>query len=114
MSERPRLGAFGVGRMGLVHLEHLIALHRAGDVELVAIGDRHPPMLSSAWHLLTELGGSDLAATVSRFDDPDAMALGARLDGVVVSSRTGDHARDTLAFAGRHTPVLVEKPLANS
>jgi hypothetical protein len=36
--ERLRLGAFGVGRMGQVHLEHLIALHQAGEIELVAVG----------------------------------------------------------------------------
>ena len=56
-----RLGAFGVGRMGQVHLENLIALHQAGEIELVAIGDRHGPMLSSAFRQLTELGGPDMA-----------------------------------------------------
>jgi myo-inositol 2-dehydrogenase/D-chiro-inositol 1-dehydrogenase len=109
---RPRLGAFGVGRMGLVHLEHLIALHRAGEVELAAIGDRHAPVLASASRLLTELGGPDLAE-VARFEDPDSMAA-AGLDGAIVASRTEDHARDSLAFTGRGTPVFVEKPLANS
>ena len=112
MNGRLRLGAFGVGRMGQVHLEHLIALHQAGEIELVAIGDRHGPMLSSASRLLTEVGGADLAG-VARFDDPDGMAA-ARLDGVVVASRTEDHARDSLAFTGRGIPVLVEKPFANS
>jgi len=111
-SARLKLGAFGVGRMGQVHLEHLIALHQAGEIELVAIGDRHGPILSSASRLVNELGGPDLAAIV-RFDDPDAMAA-SRLDGVVVASRTEDHARDSLAFIGRGTPVLVEKPFANS
>ena len=113
MNARLRLGAFGVGRMGQVHLEHLIALHQAGEIELVAIGDRHGPILSSASRLLTELGGPDLAR-VARFDDPDGMAAAARLDGVIVSSRTEDHARDSLAFTGRGTPVFVEKPFANS
>jgi myo-inositol 2-dehydrogenase/D-chiro-inositol 1-dehydrogenase len=108
-----RLGVFGVGRMGLVHLEHLIALHQAGGIALVAIGDRHAPVLSSAGRLLTELGGPDLAQ-VARFDDPHRMATAARLDGVVIASRTEDHARDSLAFAGRGTPALVEKPFANS
>ena len=110
---RLRLGAFGVGRMGQVHLEHLIAFHQAGKIELVAIGDRHAPMLSSASGLLTGLGGPDLTR-VARFEDPDSMAVAARLDGVIVASRTEDHARDSLAFTGRGTPVLVEKPVANS
>jgi myo-inositol 2-dehydrogenase/D-chiro-inositol 1-dehydrogenase len=110
---RLRLGGFGVGRMGQVHLEHLVALHRAGDIELVAIGDRFPPTLASAARLIDELGGPDLAS-IARFDDPDAMASETPLDGVVVASRTEDHARDSLAFVDRGTPVLVEKPLANS
>ena len=110
---RLRLGAFGVGRMGQVHLEHLIALHHAGEIEIIAIGDRFGPTLSSASGLINELGGRDLA-TIARFEDPDGMAASTRLDGVVVASRTEDHARDSLAFVRRGTPVLVEKPLANS
>ena len=111
--DRMRLGAFGVGRMGQVHLEHLIALHQKGEIELVAVGDRFGPTLSSASRLLNELGGSELAK-IARFDDPDAMAAAARLDGVIVASRTGDHARDSLAFSHRGTAVFVEKPFANS
>jgi myo-inositol 2-dehydrogenase / D-chiro-inositol 1-dehydrogenase len=110
---RLRLGAFGVGRMGQVHLEHLIALHQEGEIELVAMGDRFGPTFSSASCLLNELGGPDLAG-IARFDDPDAMAAAVRLDGVVIASRTEDHARDSLAFIRCGTPVLVEKPFANS
>ena len=72
-SERLRLGAFGVGRMGQVHLEHLIALHQEGEIELVAIGDRFGPALSSASRLLKELGGADLTK-IAPFDVPSAMA----------------------------------------
>jgi myo-inositol 2-dehydrogenase / D-chiro-inositol 1-dehydrogenase len=111
--ERLRLGAFGVGRMGQVHLEHLIALHQAGEIELVAIGDRFAPTLASASCLASELGGLDLGR-LARFDDPEAMAAAERLDGVIVASRTEDHARDSLAFISHGTPVLVEKPFANS
>src|SRR6188508_3090370 len=114
MHNRPlRLGAFGVGRMGQVHLEHLIGLHQAGRIEFAAIGDRFGPTLSSASRLLEELGGRDLAG-IARFDDPDGMAAAGRLDGVVIASRTEDHARDSLAFIRCGTPVLVEKPFANS
>jgi myo-inositol 2-dehydrogenase/D-chiro-inositol 1-dehydrogenase len=111
--ERVRLGAFGVGRMGQVHLEHLIALHQAGGVELVAMGDRFEPTLSSASRLLNELGGPDLAR-IPRFHEPGAMAGAARLDGAIVASRTEDHARDSLAFIRGGTRVFVEKPFANS
>jgi myo-inositol 2-dehydrogenase/D-chiro-inositol 1-dehydrogenase len=99
--------------MGRVHLEHLIALHQAARIELVAIGDRFGPTLSSARSLLNEPGRPDLAG-IAQFDDPDAMAATARLDGVVVASRTEDHARDSLAFVHCGIPVLVEKPFANS
>ncbi len=99
--------------MGQVHLQHLIALHQSGEIALVAMGDRFGPTLSSASRLLNELGGPDLAG-IARFDDPDAMAAAARLHGVIVASRTEDHARDSLAFIRCGTPVLVEKPFANS
>jgi myo-inositol 2-dehydrogenase/D-chiro-inositol 1-dehydrogenase len=109
---RVRLGAFGVGRMGQVHVEHLVGLHRAGDIEFAAIGDRHAPMLASARALAEELGLP--AASLAPFDNAEAMAELGRLDGVVIASRTEDHARDTLAFVRHGTPVLVEKPLANT
>lgn len=111
--DRPRLGAFGVGRMGQVHLEHLVALHRQRAIDLVAMGDRFAPTLSAATRLLTELGGPE-PASIARFDDPEAMAAAARLDGVIVASRTEDHARDSLAFIRHGTPVCVEKPFAQS
>ena len=113
MNRQLRLGAFGVGRMGQVHLEHLIGLHRAGEIELVAMGDRFGPTLASAFRLLNELGGRDLER-IPRFADPDSMAAAARLDGVIIASRTEDHARDSLAFIRHGTSVLVEKPFANS
>lgn len=99
--------------MGRVHLEHLVALHRAGVLALVAIGDRHQPVLASAAAELNDFGWP-AGEAVGRFGDPDAMAASLRLDGVVVASRTEDHARDSLAFARHGVPVLVEKPLANS
>ena len=111
--DRPRLGLFGAGRMGQVHLERLIAMHATGEIDLVAAGDRFGPTLSSASAVLNELGGPDLAR-IARFDDPDAMAAGPGLEGVVIASRTEDHARDSLAFTRHGTPVLVEKPFANS
>ena len=109
----PSLGAFGVGRMGQVHLEHLVRQHQAGAVRLAAIGDRYAPMLQTAGRLLAELGGAALA-DIPRFETPERMAAEIPLDGVVISSRTEDHARDTLAFTRRGIRVLVEKPLAHS
>ena len=99
--------------MGQVHLEHLVALHQAGEIKLVAVGDRFSPTRASASRLLNELDGPTLAG-IARFDDPEAMAASAQLDGAVVASRTEDHARDSLAFIRHGTPVFVEKPFANS
>jgi myo-inositol 2-dehydrogenase/D-chiro-inositol 1-dehydrogenase len=96
---------FGVGRMGRVHLEHLVRLHGADRIELAAIGDRVPRTLEAACAPLPHR-----AATTTT---PEDMA-GMELDAVVLASRTADHARDLLAFARRGIPVLVEKPITAS
>jgi len=91
--------------MGGVHLEHLVRLHEAGDIELAAIGDRWAPFLESA-----RAHVSDAVAVVA---SPEEM-IDARVDAAVVVSRTGDHARDLLAFVRRGIPVLVEKPIVRT
>jgi myo-inositol 2-dehydrogenase/D-chiro-inositol 1-dehydrogenase len=100
--------------MGRVHLEHLVRLHRAGRIDFVAIGDPLPSTLDAARAFLTTLGAGDLARDYATASMSDRMAAEARVDAVVVASRTEDHARDIGAFARRGIPVLVEKPLANS
>jgi myo-inositol 2-dehydrogenase/D-chiro-inositol 1-dehydrogenase len=106
-----RVGIFGVGRMGRVHLEHLVRLHLAGRVELSAIGDRMPRTLDSARAFMTQLGAGDLASRVPGARTPDEMADHG-IVAAVVASRTGDHALDLLPLLRRRIPVLVEKPLA--
>ena len=96
---------FGVGRMGRVHLEHLVRLHAANRIELAAIGDRVARTRESAC--------APLAHAFAAADTPEQMAL-EDLDAVVVASRTTDHARDVLAFTRRGIPVLVEKPMTGS
>ncbi len=110
---RPALAAFGVGRMGQVHLEHLVRRHQAGAIRLAAIGDRHATTLEAAGRLLAALGDVE-AAGIPRFETPERLAAEIPLDGVVIASRTEDHARDTLAFTSRGIRVFVEKPLADS
>src|SRR4051812_16274569 len=115
MTTKPlRLGMFGVGRMGLVHLEHLARLAREGQVDLVAIGDRFPPTLAAPPSRLAQWGAPQWARTVQSFATPEEMAGRCALDGCVVASRTEDHGRDTLCFAGRGIRVLVEKPMTQS
>jgi myo-inositol 2-dehydrogenase/D-chiro-inositol 1-dehydrogenase len=99
--------------MGQVHLEELIRRHQTGAIRLAAIGDRYAPILQAAGRLLSDLGDAAVA-DIPRFETPERMAAEVPLDGVVVASRTGDHARDTLAFTRRGIRVFVEKPLANS
>lgn len=105
MTRRLRVGMFGVGRMGRVHLEHLVHLHQAERVELAAIGDRVAPTLEAAC--------AGLSHAFARAATPEQMT-GEGLDAVVVASRTADHARDLLAFTRRGIPVLVEKPITRS
>ena len=111
---RPRLGIFGTGRMGRVHLEHLVRLHRAGRIDFVAMGDPLPATLDAARAQVATLGEEDLARDLAAAPTADGMATATRLDAVVVASRTEDHARDIVAFARRGIPVLVEKPVTSS
>ena len=112
--KRLRVGIFGVGRMGLVHLENLTRRALAGEVALVAIGDRFAPALGTAQDRLAQWAAPDWTAQVAAFESPEAMARHAALDACVVASRTQDHARDCLCLAGQGIRVLVEKPLAGS
>ncbi len=109
-----RLGIFGVGRMGRVHLENLLRLALKGTVELVALGDRRESTRAAATAAVSHGMGADRTHPPAQFDDPRKMAAAVPLDGVVVASRTEDHAADSQAFTSRGIPVLVEKPLANS
>ncbi len=109
-----RLGAFGVGRMGKVHVETLVRLHRERRIDLVALGDRHAETLRSAQALVRDLAGEAATGDLTLFGRPDAMAGSSLVDAVVIASRTSDHAADSLAFARAGIPSLVEKPLAGT
>jgi hypothetical protein len=68
-----------VGRMGLVHLENLASLDRGGEIELVAIGDRHSPTLAGANARLEQWG--------TRAASPVPIVPDARGDGRAVRAR---------------------------
>src|SRR6185295_19320263 len=99
---------------GLVHLENLAGLASRGEIDLAAIGDRFAPALATALDRARAWLTPEAANAVTACTAPEAMASSCRLDACVVASRTEDHARDTLAFAGRGIRVLVEKPLAQT
>ena len=111
LPDRLRVGIFGVGRMGRVHLEHLVRLHLNGRIDLAVIGDRLPRTLDSARAFIAQLGAADLASHLPAAATPDEMAEHS-VDVAVVASRTGDHAVDLLPLLRRRIPVFVEKPLA--
>jgi myo-inositol 2-dehydrogenase/D-chiro-inositol 1-dehydrogenase len=113
VAARLRVGIFGVGRMGRVHLEHLVRLHLAGRIELLTIGDRLPRTLESARAFVSQLGADGLASRLSSATAPEQMA-DQQVEAAVVASGTGDHARDLLPLLRRGIPVLVEKPLAST
>ncbi len=112
--QRPRLGIFGTGRMGRVHVENLVRLHCAGRIDFVAIGDPLATTLDAARTYVSCLGAADLARDLAAASTPERMASDVGLDAAVVASRTEHHARDILEFARRGIPVLVEKPVATS
>lgn len=109
-----RVGLFGCGRMGLVHLQHLAGMALRGGVTLAALGDRHAPALAHAAAALAPASGPGPVPAPRLFDTPEAMASQAGLDACVVASRTQDHCRDTLALVRRGIAVLLEKPLGGS
>ncbi|MCC7010531.1 MAG: Gfo/Idh/MocA family oxidoreductase [Acidobacteria bacterium] len=111
-TRRPRLGVFGVGRMGLVHVETLIRLACERRIEFVAIGDRREASRTETAERVAVLDRS-ISGDLKTYSQPEDMAEGG-LDAAIVASRTEDHARDALAFTSRGIPVLVEKPLAGS
>jgi len=91
--------------MGGVHLEHLVRLHEAHHIELVALGDRWAPYLEAAH---AHAPKSAVAVT------SPGEVIDAGIDAAVVVSRTGDHAGDLLAFVRRGIPVFVEKPIVRT
>lgn len=108
--EVPNLGIFGVGRMGRVHVEHLVKLHNAHKLQFVCLGDSHPATAESTLKAISE-HSPKLANEMELYTCPKAMSLHSPLDGVVIASRTSNHAQDASEFVKQDVPVLVEKPL---
>jgi predicted dehydrogenase len=109
MSRRLRVGAFGVGRMGQVHVETLARLSLDGAIDFAAVGDRHEPTRAAVTSLVKSLG---IESSPAVFASADEMAGRGRLDAVVLASRTQDHARDILTFTRQDISVMAEKPVA--
>jgi predicted dehydrogenase len=102
MTEHFRYGLWGVGRIGRVHGQILLAQGQS----VVAVGDENGDALGQAMSLLN-------LHSARTFRTSEAMArLGKDvLDAVVISSHTKDHARDAAPFVAAGIPVYLEKPL---
>ena len=92
-----RIAVLGTGRMGAYRAEWLA---RHPSVERVFVGSRDP-------------GRAEALAVAARGDGGSVEdVLGERLDAVVVSSSTGEHATQIAAAAELGVPILCEKPIA--
>lgn len=99
-----RYAVFGTGRIGVVHA----GLVRSQGCEVVALGDENPDAVAAAKESLN-------LPAVECFSDAPQMAasLAGRVDGVIVSSHTRDHARDAGPFLAAGLPVYLEKPITD-
>lgn len=93
------IAVVGAGLIGRQHLARLLAHPRVGRVRVF------DPALTPGTSPSGELAGAEVVGSV---DD----ALGA--DGVIVATPNHTHADLTIRAIGVGTPVLVEKPLADS
>ena len=100
MSRRLRLLLAGAGVIGRAHAERV----RADDAfELAGIADLSP----AGGHYAASLG-------VPHWSDLDTALDGLRPDGVILATPNKLHVHGALACLARGTPVLVEKPVADT
>lgn len=98
MKHRARIAVVGAGKIGLVHMAHVM---REG--ELAGVVDPSPE-------------ARDAAATLEApwFSSLGEMLAGDRPDGVVVATPNRLHVPQALECVAAGVPVLVEKPLADT
>lgn len=103
LGHRPRLGFLGIGWIGR---DRMRAIARSGVAEIVAVADPAAPARAAAREALAALGVTNVrdAATL-----PELLA--AELDGVVIATPSGMHARETLAALAAGASVFCQKPL---
>ena len=90
-----------VAGAGLAGLQHLAAIRRAEEAELVAVADP------------AESGRAAAASCgVSHFESLEEMLKSAGPDGVIVATPTRLHAAHGAACARAGIPALIEKPIA--
>ncbi len=100
---KPRLGFAGVGRIGRMRMESLIA---AVPVDVIAIAD---PSLGLASTVAAEALQTDVCCTET-FED----LLSLDLDGIVVATPSALHAEQAIAALENGMAVFCQKPLART
>jgi predicted dehydrogenase len=95
-----RYALYGVGRIGRVHGQIL----QSQGQEIVAIGDEQPAAIELAKKALN-------VPKAASATSPAELLKSGRIDAVVISSHTKDHARDATPFVKAGIPVYLEKPL---
>ncbi|WP_046863533.1 Gfo/Idh/MocA family protein [Microvirga massiliensis] len=98
---RPRLGFLGVGWIGRLRMEAILA---ADAVEVAAIAEPSPDMAAAARQLAPD------AAMVSTLDD--LLDLG--VDGVVIATPSALHAEQSIRALERGAAVFCQKPLGRT
>jgi predicted dehydrogenase len=96
---RPRIGFLGVGWIGRHRLEAIAA---SGAATVAMIAD---PSAEARAAAAAAVGGAPCGASL---DD----LLAARLDGVVIATPSGQHAREAVAALRHGLAVFCQKPLA--
>ncbi|HJU27226.1 MAG TPA: Gfo/Idh/MocA family oxidoreductase, partial [Rhodanobacteraceae bacterium] len=98
---KPRLGFLGLGWIGRARLQ---ALHESGAAEVAAIADPSCEALKAA---------AQIARGASLQDSFDAL-MQQDLDGVVIATPSGAHARQAIAALERGLAVFCQKPMART
>jgi len=94
-----KLAVVGAGHLGRIHAR---LLSRMSDVELVGVAD---PLSEARDSVVAESGGAPYA---------DYRQLIGRVDAAVIATPTCHHRAVAIDFLRHGTPLLVEKPLADS
>ena len=97
----PRVGFLGIGRIGLIRMQSLLA---QGLVEAAVLSDPAPEMVQAAAELAPQAAQAQSLDELLEFD----------LDGVVIATPSALHAAQSIQTLSRGTAVFCQKPLGRT